>query len=245
MNETTEIHLTSTPKLIDIHGPFVNFRTLYDVHTKNGSSFDIAIANQTQLDNNEIQFQTISNGGTKGEFMYDRNEFQNHFIVLRSDTKSIVTLSYQTVQIPPNPTTLVVQQPDPLPVQEMPIETYIPPSRKNIYETIWFKIFVISILVCIGIYFYRKNKSSESSSIIDNIIPSVEKSDILNIPPAPVSTPAPVVPASPVVTSTPPVIDAKPKFKLIGSNSNIKSTQSVDYETFASRLTKRLNGGGF
>ena len=76
-----EMELTSMMQLVDLNGSMVNFQSDFTI-TSTGDIL-VAIVNQHQLDNGEINFERV-NGSYSRRIVYQDNVHQNHFLALKS-----------------------------------------------------------------------------------------------------------------------------------------------------------------
>jgi len=84
-----EISVTGMMQLIDLNGTKVNFQSEFTISTKDPSKkILIAIVNQDQLDNGDIQFEPTEDGGKfSRRITYQQNRHLNHFIALKKIDK--------------------------------------------------------------------------------------------------------------------------------------------------------------
>ena len=84
-----EISVTGMMQLIDLNGTKVNFQSEFTISTKDPSKkILIAIVNQDQLDNGDIQFEPSEDGGKfSRRITYQQNRHLNHFIALKKIDK--------------------------------------------------------------------------------------------------------------------------------------------------------------
>jgi hypothetical protein len=76
-----EYLLNKVKQLIDLNGDSVNFRIKFAVKSKNGEPFELTVADQTTLDNNNLVYEKVTNGQRSGEVFQDKNVYQNFFLV--------------------------------------------------------------------------------------------------------------------------------------------------------------------
>jgi len=78
-----EIEITPMMQLVDLNGTKVNFQSEFTV-SSDSNKIGIAIVSQEQLDNGEIRFEPMEEGGTYSRrITYQKNAHQNHFIALK------------------------------------------------------------------------------------------------------------------------------------------------------------------
>jgi hypothetical protein len=130
-------------KLIDLNGDLVNFDIEFKVSSKGGAPFDLAVVDQTTLDNKaNLEFRRV-NGEISGNVKNDKGVPQNFFLVLKANEPCECEVELSRRQLP------VKQQHHHLPIKQ---------------EYDWSKIavYVIGIAAAaIGIYFWWKSKDKE------------------------------------------------------------------------------------
>jgi hypothetical protein len=78
-----EIEITPMMQLVDLNGTKVNFQSEFTV-SSDSNKIGIAIVSQEQLDNGDIRFEPMEEGGTYSRrITYQKNSHQNHFIALK------------------------------------------------------------------------------------------------------------------------------------------------------------------
>lgn len=118
---TQDYNLNTTNQLIDINDVHTSFTTLMSVTCENlQDTFEYAIINQKTLDSNRINFKKVV-GSWEDSFTINQENFQNWYLVLKSDkdTKctvnlNITPLDYNT-EPPQQPDTAVLSQVRPQP----------------------------------------------------------------------------------------------------------------------------------
>jgi hypothetical protein len=84
-----DIEVTNFMQLIDLNGSKVNFQSEFIISLKNPSEkILVAIVNQEQLDNGDINFEPSENGKYARRITFQENEHQNHFIALKTINNS-------------------------------------------------------------------------------------------------------------------------------------------------------------
>lgn len=94
--------ISKTRTLIDVNHDKINFRTAFHIRSLNQKPFLAVIVDQNTLDKSDnIQFkQSQSNGIMSGEIVSDKNTQQQYYIMIKSDTPSIVEVELQTIHLP-------------------------------------------------------------------------------------------------------------------------------------------------
>lgn len=151
-----EYLLNKVKQLIDLNGDSVNFRIKFAVKSKNGEPFELTVADQTTLDNNNLVYEKVTNGQRSGEVFQDKNVYQNFFLVLKSEQPCQVMVNFVKEELPKTSTK---------PAQLVPAQP-APPEKQDGFG--WVKLLlIVVVLVAIGagVYWYSKNNS-------DNVIDS-------------------------------------------------------------------------
>lgn len=95
--------LNQTNQLIDINDVYTSFTTLMNVTCENlQDSFDYAIINQNTLDSNQIKFKRAT-GFWEDTFTINQENFQNWYLVLKSDKDTKCTLNLNITPLNYNP----------------------------------------------------------------------------------------------------------------------------------------------
>ena len=76
-----DMELTSMMQLVDLNGTMVNFQSDFTITTPDDVL--VAIVNQQQLDNGELQFDKAGKSYSR-RVTYQENEHQNHYIAIKS-----------------------------------------------------------------------------------------------------------------------------------------------------------------
>jgi len=95
----TTYSVDKTNKLIDLNGDKTNFRCSFKCESENGEDFYVAVADQNTLDNETLNY-TTSKGRLAKTFTSNNNIYQNHFLVLKSDSPSNVTVTIDLQELP-------------------------------------------------------------------------------------------------------------------------------------------------
>lgn len=108
--KTYSIH--NVKQLIDLNGDSTNFDITFKVASKNGAPFDVLVVDQATLDTNpNLQYRRADKGIITGTISNNKNIYQNHFLVLKSDTPCECDVEIikkeLPVNIPQQPTTTV------------------------------------------------------------------------------------------------------------------------------------------
>lgn len=182
----TRYKINTTKQLIDLNGQTTNFELMFSILSPEEKAFEAVVVDQTVLDNNkDLKYQPSQHGQIKGTLRWDKNVYQNFFLVLRAPVECEVEVIIQKNELPPNPDIPAEQSgmdvqnepmpeaPDPVPVNEVKLpsqvehpnklinETYVPPPSplKKRFNWKWILIGVGTIFLCIAIwYFYNSWK---------------------------------------------------------------------------------------
>ena len=156
----TEVHEVGTiQKLVDLNAD----HTVFDADIKVWSDdqdqeFQIAIADQTQIDNSQIDYKTVK-GGVEVNIKNDDGIFRNHYVALKAnnDIKLNVDIRIQPIQ---KKKVSFSDKVDQIHDSTKPQNPTFKNRLCNFYHSIWFKIFVVCILVLLYLYFSEKKTST-------------------------------------------------------------------------------------
>ena len=80
----TKVEVDKSMKLIDINGKKINFQSDCIVHSSSQEPFHIAIVNQEELDNGQINFEIFNKSFSRRvRYESENNEHVNHYIVFK------------------------------------------------------------------------------------------------------------------------------------------------------------------
>jgi hypothetical protein len=80
--------MNSRQQLIDLNGKSTNFKLKFTATSKDKTPFEAAVVKQSMLDSGQqIQFQTFQ-GSTEGTIQAMENTYENHYLVLKSNSES-------------------------------------------------------------------------------------------------------------------------------------------------------------
>lgn len=129
---TQDYNLNTTNQLIDINDVHTSFTTLMSVTCENlQDTFEYAIINQKTLDSNRINFKKVV-GSWEDSFTINQENFQNWYLVLKSDkdTKCTVNLNITPLDYntdpPQQPNTAALSQ-----VRPQPKNSFRPAGQPN------------------------------------------------------------------------------------------------------------------
>lgn len=152
--------LSKIRQLIDLNGNSVNFEVDYRVVSDSKKPFEIAIVSQTQLDRMPVLPYKKVNGVDQGTFSYNKGEYQNYFMVLKSDQGNSVNIEINKKELK--------SQPNNFPPQ-YPREPTSPSSSSSSPSSSW-KIWAIIGVVIVGggiiawLYFSQKKKDKDKGN---------------------------------------------------------------------------------
>jgi len=170
----TKLVLSNKRQLIDINEDATLFDIDVTVTADSKYEFQAAVVNQTQLDAGDINYQVFS-GNMGVKVKNDKNVYQNHFLVLKSEKPGNVEVTLMKNQPPPP------FQPAPPP--EIP-EIFAPPIQQPLKvkksQSIFTMrtLFIILVLVGLGVglFFMWRGSPSVDKDISVCETPSVANS---------------------------------------------------------------------
>jgi hypothetical protein len=136
-------------QLVDLNGSSVNFDVNFTVSSKDKKPFQVLVVDQTTLDNNpSLEYKMVVEGQISGNVRNDKNVYQNHFLVLRSDTPCECDVEIIKMELPK--------------MAQPPIEQLVQLKP----DTDWKRITLVAIAVILGGYvlytfFYKKDVKVE------------------------------------------------------------------------------------
>ncbi len=153
----TQVHEVGTiQKLVDLNQDHTDFSADIKVWSDDqNQEFMIGVADQTQIDNSEIDYKTVK-GGVEINIKNDDGVFRNHYVALKAN--SDIKLNVDIELTPEKKVTFSDK------VEHIPEEYTRDSKDKSIkqrfvsfYNSVWFKIFVICIIVLLYLYYSDKN----------------------------------------------------------------------------------------
>lgn len=171
-SEKKHYQLNLRPQLIDLNQNFKNFRLKFQVLAEDvNRTFQALVVNQEQLDTRDINKLDMkeAKGKIGGSIVADNDQYQNYFLVLKSQEPIEVDVITELEEIAPNVTTPPSQQQmENFEVQSQTTTT--PPSAsspKPFYKKPIFWLLLIILLAFAGYYYYQfiylKNRNIEKS----------------------------------------------------------------------------------
>lgn len=151
-------------QLIDLNEDSTNFNLSFKVTCNDETPFQVLVVDQKTLDETpELEYKEVVST-ISGNIVEDKNNPQNHFLVLRSETPCVVDVEIDKRELPinniitPNKQNFVNKQPSP--IQK--------PYKSSDSSMNWTKIILIGVVVIVGLillyYFYsRKNTNSKKN----------------------------------------------------------------------------------
>lgn len=257
MSQTTKtLTLDKVRQLVDLNGELTNFVARFIITPKTDAPYEYTIASQTMLDNSETLNFLPAKGPVQKEFSIEEDLYQNHFLVLKSNSPHEVDIIIQREALPSKVVANPAATAQAVVVAPQPVE---PPF----YKQTWFQLLMVCAAIAVGYYLYNKYFSkkvdvSPSSEVKKyNFSPapppryptvnlSVEKSETLpEVPLAvssvsiPVSTPTPAptpeIPTPPVVVAPAPVVTTPGPVEVVTAAPKASSPKD-----FTSMLLKKL-----
>jgi hypothetical protein len=99
MEFSKKLFLNPSKQLFDIHGNITKFKTYVSISSDNDEPYFYAFTNQSELDSDKDISYKISKKNITDEFMYTGNDYQNHFISLKSDKPLTVHVNLKTISL--------------------------------------------------------------------------------------------------------------------------------------------------
>lgn len=164
-------------QLIDINGDATNFDATFTAISKDGTEFDVLVIDQTTLDNTEeLEYKKAEGGKMGGRIVADKNVYQNHFLILKSDKPCDVEVEITKQEIQPK--VISPEKLDKMDMQNMQnMAGGVGLEHEMIQETTaksgsvskhWKLILVLIVIIVAG-YFFLSSKSGNTSNITENI----------------------------------------------------------------------------
>ena len=93
--------VSKVKQLIDLNGDSVNFEVSFKVSSHNKEPFEILVVDQATLDSDpNLQYKSVTNGVISGKVRKDKNIYQNHFIILKSNNPCECDVEIQMTELP-------------------------------------------------------------------------------------------------------------------------------------------------
>lgn len=168
---TKTYNVNRMKQLIDLNGDSINFDIHFKVYSTDKKPFDLVVVDQATLDNTPIlPYQKVETGEIEGQVVQDKNVFQSHYIVLKSDEPCTCVVETFKKELPKT-----VEQTKPkIPVK--PLTNNIINTNQTSYP--WGKILLVVLVLGIGAYFFFFYNKSEEVVYNDNNIASRSPSPI-------------------------------------------------------------------
>ena len=157
----TKLVLSNKRQLIDINEDETLFDVDVTVTADPSYEFNAAVINQTQLDSGDIKYNQFT-GGMGVKVSNDKNIYQNHFLILKSNTPGNVEVTLMKNQ-PPKIT-------QPLP----PPENFLPPVKRppvhvkksqSIFTMRTLFIIMILLGLGVGLFFMWRGSGSGDKNV--------------------------------------------------------------------------------
>jgi hypothetical protein len=104
MEETTKLELSKRHQLVDLNKKLVNFKLDFNVVSLNDSEFEAVVINQTDMnkfDNLDTIEMKTAPKKISGNIIADNNNYENYFLILRSNEPQAVEIKTMIEEIPP------------------------------------------------------------------------------------------------------------------------------------------------
>jgi hypothetical protein len=194
MSDTNRYKIGTTRQLIDLNGQTTNFKIQFSMVSTEGEAFEAVVVDQGALDTNkQLQYRGSENGQLKGAITWDKDVYQNFYLILRAPSECEIDVTIEKEEIEPKPQN-VPPPPPPEPLnppikpemqvnqddklggqyQQPPRSLMVPPvesepvKKKFNFKWKWILVGVgVILLVLAGWYFfsqYKKRKSPQDSA---------------------------------------------------------------------------------
>lgn len=164
-NKVQTVTVDKTRRLIDLNSNYANFELEFSCTSKNREEFEAVIVDQARLDTSpDLPYQQSHGGRISGKVVFDKNVFQNWWLVLRSQNE--------------HPIEVVVE----LNIRELP--TTQPPAPPPESGGSNWKLILIILLVVGGLAFlyYWFTQKSDGNENEDEDVPRLMNEPRLNEP---------------------------------------------------------------
>lgn len=102
--KTFDMNVSNKKQLIDLNGDSVNFDVNFKLTSQ--SPFYMVVVNQSTLDENKpIEYKHVTNGEISGNIVSDSGNYDNYFIIIKSDNPAVVQVTLDKKEVPLLPTT--------------------------------------------------------------------------------------------------------------------------------------------
>jgi hypothetical protein len=90
-------------QLIDLNGDMTNFELNFKAMSEGNEPFDVLVVDQDTLDSNpDLPYKRADTGSISGSITADKNEYQNYFLILKSEKPCNVTCEININEVQPN-----------------------------------------------------------------------------------------------------------------------------------------------
>jgi len=196
---TKTYSLSEHKQLVDLNGDSTNFDLTFTATSKDKSTFNVLVVNQTTLDNTQDFEYKVAKGEISGNIISDKNVYQNYFLVLKADkpVDVVVTIDKQEIQPAQQEQHPASIQPSIVPQQQPQPGIHHQPHTPIPSTVNWKLVGIVSALVIGGIllYFYYNREltdsdaSTSSSSDTSSTPPSTHTTPVSTHTSTPSSTP--------------------------------------------------------
>ena len=96
------VNVNKIKQLVDLNKHYTNFNLRFKAVSQNQEDFYAAVVDQTTIDNvpdTEIQYK-LANGSISGNVSSDKNVYQNHFLILKSENPITVEVEIELKELP-------------------------------------------------------------------------------------------------------------------------------------------------
>jgi hypothetical protein len=156
--------VSKVKQLIDLNGDSTNFDISFRVTSKNSAPFDILVVDQATLDGNpDLKYKNVSNGSISGRIKHDKNIYQNHFMILKSENACECNVEIQKTDLPKN-----IPQSPAVPVPSTTPQVRTIEVKQDSFR--WIKIvLILGLIIGIGFALYwfsqKRDKEGEGGEV--------------------------------------------------------------------------------
>ena len=144
---TSKTYLIDNIKqLVDLNEKSVNFEVEFQVQSKNKIPFEFTVSDEEGLLDKNLNYQKSDNGLGYGRFLYDKNKYLSHFLVLKSNNKCECEVKINKTELPIKDEKVVEKE-----------KTPTKETDKKLYILVGGAVLILGIII---FCFFRKSSSA-------------------------------------------------------------------------------------